>query len=121
MPPAASTRFQKHTRSNCFARCMRSTYVSSIRNSVALRTASLRVAWGAAFLLSSAIAITGAGTASAHAADGHPAKIHVGTCEALGPVAFSLNGVGASVDLDENPIATPQPMNEDVAFEFATS
>jgi hypothetical protein len=95
--------------------------VNSIRNTIAIRTAGLRVAWGAAFLLSTAIAITGAGTASAHAADGHPAKIHEGTCKALGPVAFSLTGVGASVDLDDNPIATPQPVNEDAAFEVATS
>ena len=90
-------------------------------NVVCVRTASLRVAWGAAFLLSTAIAITGAESASAHAADGHPAKIHEGSCESLGPVAFSLTGVGASVDLDDNPIATPEPVNEDAAFEVATS
>ncbi len=95
--------------------------MNAIPNIAALRMASLRVAWGAAFLLSMAIAIAGAETASAHAADGHPAKIHEGTCEALGPVAFSLTGVGATVDLDENPIATPQPVNEDAAFEVATS
>jgi hypothetical protein len=45
--------------------------------------------------------------AQAHAADGHPAKIHEGTCQALGRVAFPLTGVGASVDLEQTPIATP--------------
>jgi hypothetical protein len=87
----------------------------------AAKTAIPRIVWGAAFLLSTTIAITGVGSAAAHAADGHPAKIHEGTCEALGPVAFSLTGAGASVDLDENPIATPQLVNEDAAFEVATS
>lgn len=95
--------------------------MNSIRNRVALRTAGLLLARAVAFLLSTAIIVSGAGNASAHAADGHPAKIHDGTCDALGPVAFSLTGVGASVDLDENPIATPQPVNADAAFEVATS
>ena len=47
----------------------------------------------------------------AHAADGHPAKIHEGTCEALGRVAFPLTGVGATVGLEQTPIATPAPVN----------
>jgi hypothetical protein len=55
--------------------------------------------------------------ASAHAADGHPARIHEGTCEALGPVAFRLNGVGASVDLDQAPLATPTAVNPDKAYQ----
>jgi hypothetical protein len=65
--------------------------------------------------------VVGSSATMAHAADGHPAKIHEGTCEALGPVAFSLTGVGATVDLDENPIATPQPVNADAAFGVETS
>jgi hypothetical protein len=81
-----------------------------------------RLAWIiVSILLSAAVSMTGTGSEAAHAADGHPAKIHEGTCDALGPVAFSLTGVGASVDLDENPIATPQPVNADSAFEVATS
>lgn len=95
--------------------------MKAVPDIVSVRRASLRVAWGAAFLLSIATGMAGAGTASAHAADGHPAKIHEGTCQALGPVAFSLTGVGATVDLEENPIATPQPVNEEAAIEVATS
>jgi hypothetical protein len=57
----------------------------------------------------------------AHAADGHPVKIHQGTCQSLGPVAFPLTGVGASVDLDGNAIATPQTVNPDRAYQVMTS
>ena len=56
-----------------------------------------------------------------HAADGHPAKIHEGTCEALGPVAYSLNGVGASVNLAQTPVATPQVVNSKTAYQVVTS
>jgi hypothetical protein len=61
------------------------------------------------------------GSSFAHAADGHPARIHAGTCQSLGPVDFSLTGVGASVDLDGNPIATPQAVNSDKAYQVMTS
>jgi hypothetical protein len=58
-----------------------------------------------------------ADSALAHAEHGHPARIHEGTCEALGPVAFPLNGLGASIDLDSQPKATPVPVNPDSAYQ----
>ncbi len=61
------------------------------------------------------------GSSLAHAADGHPARIHEGTCQSLGPVRFSLSGVGASVDQDGHAIATPQPVNSDKAYQVMTS
>jgi len=63
----------------------------------------------------------GAGHVLAHAADGHPAKIHEGTCGASGRVAFPLTGVGASVDLDQMPIATPAPMNPQSSYQVMIS
>jgi hypothetical protein len=63
----------------------------------------------------------GTGHALAHAADGHPAKIHEGTCEALGRVAFPLTGVGASVDLNQTPIATPAPVKPQVSYQVLIS
>jgi hypothetical protein len=63
----------------------------------------------------------GPGSILAHAADGHPARIHQGTCQSLGPVAFPLAGVGASVDLDGNAIATPQAVNPEIAYQVMTS
>jgi hypothetical protein len=57
------------------------------------------------------------GSVLAHAEHGHPTRIHEGTCEAIGPVAFSLNGVSASVDLDNAPIATPTAVNADSAYQ----
>jgi hypothetical protein len=67
--------------------------------------------------LSVALMTAISGAALGHAADGHPARIHNGTCEDLGPVAFRLNGVGASVDLDEAPLATPTAVNPDKAYQ----
>ena len=67
--------------------------------------------------LTAILATAMSGGVFAHAADGHPARIHKGTCEALGPVAFRLNGVGASVDLDEAPLATPTAVNPDKAYQ----
>jgi hypothetical protein len=64
---------------------------------------------------------SGAGHTLAHAADGHPAKIHEGTCQALGRVAFPLTGVGASVDLDQKPITTPVPVNPQSSYQIMTS
>ncbi len=62
-----------------------------------------------------------AGPALAHEEHGHPARIHEGSCEALGPVAFRLNGVGGSVDLDNAPIATPIAVNPDAAYQVLIS
>lgn len=57
----------------------------------------------------------------AHAADGHPVRIHEGSCQSLGPEAFSLTGPGATVDLDGNAIATPHPVNADRAYQVMSS
>lgn len=57
----------------------------------------------------------------AHEAHGHPARIHEGSCENLGAVAFRLNGVGGSVDLDNAPVATPAPVNPDAAYQVMLS
>lgn len=73
-------------------------------------------AWLAAMAL-----IPSGGFALAHEADGHPAKIHEGSCDALGRVAFPLTGVGASVDLDENSIATPVAVNPDDTYQVMIS
>jgi hypothetical protein len=79
---------------------------------------------GTAFLLTgltATLCFGGARGTLAHAADGHPAKIHQGSCQSVGPVAYSLTGVGASVDLNENPIPTPQPVNAGSAYQVMTS
>lgn len=44
----------------------------------------------------------------AHAADGHPARIHEGSCEATGAAAEQLTGVGATVSLEGTPLAEPE-------------
>jgi hypothetical protein len=44
----------------------------------------------------------------AHAADGHPARIHEGSCEATGAAADQLTGVGATVSLEGTPITEPE-------------
>jgi hypothetical protein len=69
-----------------------------------------------------AIALVGApGQALPHAEHGHPARIHEGSCEELGAVAFRLNGVGGSVDLDNAPVATPTPINPDSTYQVMVS
>lgn len=67
--------------------------------------------------LGAVLAVGAVGSALAHAEHGHPARIHQGSCEELGAVAFRLNGVGASVDLDNAPIATPSTVNEETAYQ----
>jgi len=64
---------------------------------------------------------TGPDLTRAHAADGHPAKIHEGTCETLGRVAFPLTGVGASVDLEQTPVATPAAINPQSSYQVMIS
>jgi hypothetical protein len=44
---------------------------------------------------------------AAHAADGHPARIHDGTCEATDRVADHLTGVGATISLAGTPLPEP--------------
>jgi hypothetical protein len=70
----------------------------------------------AAVLLFASVSVT-----PAHEAHGHPARIHEGTCEELGAVAFRLNGVGGSVDLDNAPLATPTAVNSDNAYQVMVS
>jgi hypothetical protein len=67
------------------------------------------------------VLFTGASLTRAHAADGHPAKIHEGTCETLGRVAFPLTGVGASVDLEQTPVATPAAINPQSSYQVMIS
>ena len=57
----------------------------------------------------------------AHEEHGHPARIHEGSCQELGPVAFRLNGVGGSVDIDNAPVATPTAVNSDSAYQVMVS
>lgn len=73
--------------------------------------------WVAAAWLGAFALCFGTGPALAHEAHGHPARIHEGTCEELGAVAFRLNGVGGSVDLDNAPMATPTVVNPDSAYQ----
>jgi hypothetical protein len=71
--------------------------------------------------LATALILGNAGPVRGHAEHGHPGRIHDGTCEELGGVAFRLNGVGGSVDIDNAPIATPIPVNEDSAYQVMVS
>jgi hypothetical protein len=75
------------------------------------------------FALAAALGVVAviAGPALAHEEHGHPTRIHEGSCEALGPVAFRLNGVGASVDLDNAAVATPTAVNPDAANQVLLS
>ena len=59
-----------------------------------------------AFAITSVIAVTDGlpGVSRAHEADGHPARIHEGTCDEIGPVIEQLTGVGAEISLDGTPI-----------------
>jgi hypothetical protein len=62
-----------------------------------------------------------AGPVLAHEEHGHPTRIHDGSCEALGPVAFRLNGVGGSVDQDNVPVGTPTAVNPDTTYQMLIS
>ena len=46
--------------------------------------------WAAGAYVAAVVMLAGSGSTLAHEAHGHPARIHEGTCEALGPVAFRL-------------------------------
>src|SRR5829696_4396410 len=75
------------------------------------------------FVLAVALGVVAlvAGPTLAHEEHGHPTRIHEGSCEALGPVAFRLNGVGGSVDIDNAPKATPTAVNPDAAYQVLIS
>jgi hypothetical protein len=77
--------------------------------------------WGLALWLGASVLIVSGGGALAHAADGHPARIHEGSCENIGKVDFQLTGVGASVDLNGAPLATPAAVNPADSFQVMVS
>jgi hypothetical protein len=77
--------------------------------------------WAIGASLGVVVTLVGVGSTLAHEAHGHPARIHEGTCEALGSVAFRLNGVGGTVDLEGVPIATPTAVNVPAAHEVVLS
>jgi hypothetical protein len=58
---------------------------------------------------------------SAHAEHGMPARLQQGTCEAIGPVAFELNGVGGTEDLEGNEVPAPEAMGAAGATEVKVS
>jgi hypothetical protein len=74
-----------------------------------------------AALLVGTMSLAGAGSAGAHAEHGHPARIHKGTCESLQGVAYRLNGVGGSVDVEGAPVATPTAVNPATTYQVMTS
>lgn len=92
-----------------------------------VRKITNRFQWGpcSAVTIANALCVTaivaGPVPAWAHEAHGHPARIHEGSCEDLGPVAFRLNGVGGGVDLDNAPVATPTTVNPDSAYQVMVS
>jgi len=65
--------------------------------------------------------LVGPSPALAHEEHGHPTRIHEGSCQELGPVAFRLNGLGGSVDVDNAPVATPMAVNSDSAYQVMVS
>jgi hypothetical protein len=73
-------------------------------------------------LMASATLLAASGGQSlAHGNQGHPARIHEGSCEALGSVSFRLNGVGAPASLDNAPVATPTTVNPETAYQVMLS
>jgi hypothetical protein len=82
-------------------------------------TSRTRVRWFALAVLAVAglttFGLSRADLAGAHAADGHPARIQKGPCSALGAVAYSLNGVGATVFPDGSPVPMTGPAGPDTA------
>jgi hypothetical protein len=77
--------------------------------------------WVVTPLLAAVFVALGGSAVFGHAEHGHPARIHEGSCTDLGPVAFRLNGVGGSVDLDNAPLATPTAVNPETAFQVLVS
>jgi hypothetical protein len=59
--------------------------------------------------------------AGAHAADGHPVRIHGGTCDNLGAVVFPATGVGATVSPDGTPIPEVEHFGSERAVPVQTS
>lgn len=86
--------------------------------SASQRTARRRIIATAVIALSLSAST---GSALGHSDHGHPARIHEGSCENVGRVAYRLNGVGGSVNLDNAPIAAPAEVNPDQAYEVMLS
>jgi hypothetical protein len=57
----------------------------------------------------------------AHEADGHPARIHEGTCATTGAAADRLTGVGATVSLDGTPIPAPAAVGSEAVVPIDAS
>jgi hypothetical protein len=83
--------------------------------------AKLRRRWLFALAVALGVGAPVAVPVLAHEEHGHPTRIHEGSCEDLGPVAYRLNGVGGSVDMDNAPIATPTAINPDTAYQVLIS
>ncbi|MFM9107065.1 MAG: hypothetical protein ACKOWF_10255 [Chloroflexota bacterium] len=86
-----------------------------------IRTGLRRGAAAAAIILVLAPAAAPLPRAAAHAAHGHPARIHNGSCEDLKGVAFELNGVGGEVDVAGNPAPASEAVNPDTAYQVMMS
>jgi hypothetical protein len=52
---------------------------------------------------------------------GHPAQLHLGTCDALGEVAFVLSGVGAAANLEGTAVPDAEVVGPESAVAVATS
>ena len=61
------------------------------------------------------------GASHAHEADGHPARIHEGTCDEIGPVTDQLTGVGAEISLDGTPIPAAEMVGSEAAVPIDVS
>ena len=84
------------------------------RNRRARNGKAVALLGGGSLLVSSASAL-------ARAERERPARIHEGSCDDLGPVAFTLNGVGGSVDVDNAPVATPTAVNPETTYQIVIS
>jgi hypothetical protein len=51
-----------------------------------------------------AVVMSAGGPIRAQDASGLPARLHQGTCDALGPIAFELTRVGAATSIDGTPV-----------------
>lgn len=76
----------------------------------------LRVVFTFVITVVIAASTAGAGVTLAHEADGHPARIHEGSCDALGRVTEKLTGIGAEI----TPEGTPVPAVDLVGSTTAT-
>lgn len=63
----------------------------------------------------------GPAVTAAHAAEGSPARIQDGTCDALGGVAFPLTGVGATVTGEGEPLPEREVVGSADALPIALS